>query len=93
MVLAPQAPDDTGLEADRIERWATEALNEATVKSLAEEGYFVSVATAPGAWACEPTVDEAMEVLREVLVDWATLKLADGDGDIPVFGEISLGVH
>ena len=78
-------------QADLIERWAAAALNEAKAKPLAEEGYFVSVAAASGAWACEPTVNEAMAVLREVLVDWATMKLADGDDDIPVFGEISLG--
>ena len=89
MVFARQALGDAGL----VERWATAALNEAEVKSLEEEGYFVTVAAALGAWACEPTVDEAMAVLKDVLVDWATLKLADGDDDIPSFGGIGLGVR
>ena len=86
MVLARQALDDARL----IEQWSTAALNEVEVKSLDEEGYFASVPAARGAWACEPTVDEAMVVLKEVLVDWATLKLADGDDDIPSFGGIRL---
>jgi predicted RNase H-like HicB family nuclease len=83
---------DSGLDANRVERWATEALKEAKVKSLDEEGYFVSVAAAPGAWACERTVDEAVTVLQEVLVDWVTLKLADGEDDIPTFGGVSLAI-
>ena len=86
MFLARQAFDDARL----VEQWSTAALNEAEVKSLDEEGYFVSVPAARGAWACEPTVDEAMVVLKEVLVDWVTLKLADRDDDIPSFGGIRL---
>ncbi|MDE0288365.1 MAG: type II toxin-antitoxin system HicB family antitoxin [bacterium] len=92
MVFTRRAIGDSGLDADRIERWATEALKEAEVKSLDEEGYFVSVAAAPGAWACKPTVDEAMNVLQEVLVDWATLKLADGEDDIPALGGVSVAI-
>ena len=92
MVLARRAANETGQHASRIERWAMEALEQAEVKSLGQEGYSVSVVAAPGAWACEPTVDEAMKVLHEVLVDWATLKLADGEDDIPAFGGISLAI-
>ena len=84
MVLARQALDDASL----IEQWSTAALDEAEVTSLDEEGYFASVPAARGAWACEPTVDEALVVLKEVLVDWVTLKLADRDDDIPSFGGI-----
>ena len=93
MVFARQVPDDAGLQAARIERWATAAVNEAEVKPLDEEGYFAMVSGARGAWACEPTADEAVAVLKEVLVDWATLKVADGDDDIPSFGGISLGIR
>ena len=86
MVSARQAPDGAGL----IDQWSSAALHEAQVKWLDEEGYSVSVPAARGAWACEPTVDEAMVVLKEVLVDWVTLKLADRDDDIPSFGGIGL---
>lgn len=92
MVFAERAVSDNARYASLIERWATEALKEAEMKSLDEEGYFVSVAAAPGAWACEPTVEEAMKVLLEVLVDWAALKLADGADDIPAFGGVTLAI-
>ena len=68
-------------------------MNEAEVKPLEDEGYFARVSGACDAWACEPTADEAMAVLKEVLVDWATLKVADGDDGIPSFGGVSLGLR
>ena len=85
--------DDIGLHANRIERWATAAIAEAEVEQLNDpEGfYFASVPAAPGAWSYEPTVDEALAILQEVLVGWAILKLADGDDDIPDFAGIRLG--
>lgn len=92
MVFTRQAVSSNARYATLVERWATEALKEVEVKSLDEEGYFVSVAAAPGAWACEPTVQDAMRVLLEVLVDWAALQLADGEDDIPAFGAVGLAI-
>lgn len=90
MVVTGKTTHDISRQAKQIGQWATTAIEYAKVKNLDGEGYFVSVAGAPGAWACEPTVGEAVKVLQSVLVDWATLKLADGEDDIPVFGGINL---
>ena len=80
------------VEVSLLDRWATAALAEAEVEQLddPERFYFASVPNAPGAWSYEPTPDEALAVLHEVLVGWATLKLADGDDDIPDFAGILL---
>ena len=84
--------DDIG-QANRIDRWATAAIADAEVEKLVDpEGfYFATVPNAPGAWSYEPTVDEALAGLHEVLVRWAIPKLADGDDDIPDFAGIRLG--
>ena len=82
---------DTGIPAGRIEKWAAAAAARAVVEPMeARDGYYAEVAETPGAWGYGETEGEALSVLRSVLVGWASLKLADGDTDIPAMGEVSL---
>lgn len=49
------------------------------------EGLVATVAGIDGAWGFgnSNSSEEALEDLQSVLIDWATLKLEDGDEDIP----------
>ena len=44
---------------------------------------FATVPGCAGAWAEGATPEEAVSEMFTVLVDWVSLKLADGDSDIP----------
>lgn len=87
-VMDRETPMPVGL----IEKWATAAAARAVVEPMeAPDGFYAEVADAPGAWGYGKTKDEALSVLHSVLVGWASLKLADGDTDIPVMGGV--GFH
>jgi len=85
----PQAPADTsngsGAVLERlIERWAVAAASQAKVRAINDpEGLIATVAGIDGAWGFGNSSEEALEDLQSVLIDWATLKLQDGDEDIP----------
>ena len=82
---------DTGIPTGRIEKWAAAAAAQAVVEPMeAPDGYYAEVAETPGAWGYGETEGEALSVLKGVLVGWASLKLADGDTDIPMMGGVSL---
>ena len=81
----------TGIPPGLIEKWATAAAAQAVVEPMeAPDGYYAEVAETPGAWGYGETEDEALSVLHSVLIGWASLKLADGDTDIPMIGGVSL---
>lgn len=64
--------------------WAEAAVRHAVVRPLEDTDEFVAtVAGVRGAWGAGATADEALDELQSVLIDWATLKLDDGDRDIP----------
>ncbi len=88
MELVADMPSLGVSDAD-LDRWAAAGVREAVVEPVDGE-YFASVSSAPGAWAYEPTPGEALSVLQEVLVGWATLKLEFGHDDLPAFGGIGL---
>ena len=46
-------------------------------------GFVATVAGIEGAWGFGDSSEEALEELESVLIDWASLKLEDGDDDIP----------
>ena len=84
---------DRGAEipSNLITKWAEAAAAQALVEPMeAPDGYYAEVAETPGAWGYGATEDEALSVLHSVLIGWASLKLADGDTDIPVMGGVSL---
>ena len=85
------ADRETGIPPDLIEKWAGAAAAQAVVEPMeAPDGYYAEVAETPGAWGYGETEGEALSVLHSVLIGWASLKLADGDTDVPVMGGISL---
>ncbi len=85
----PSTNDGTTPEG-LVERWANAAVSHATVRTINDPaGLLAAVAGIDGAWGFGQSEDEALDDLRTVLVDWASLKLADGDDDIPTME----GVH
>ena len=80
-----------GIASNLIEEWAAAAAVQALVEPMeAPHGNYAEVAETPGAWSYGETESEALSVLQSVLIGWASLKLADGDTDIPVMGGVSL---
>jgi len=85
----PQAPADSskgsGAALERlIERWAVAATSQAKVRAINDpEGLVATVVGIDGAWGFGSSSEEALGDLQSVLIDWATLKLEDGDEDIP----------
>ena len=66
-----------------VERWVEAAVSQAIVRTIDDPaGLVATVAGIDGAWGFGQSEDEALDDLRSVLVDWASLKLQDGD-DIP----------
>lgn len=67
-----------------IVRWAEAAVSHAIVRSIDDpNGLVATVAGIDGAWGFGDSANEALQDLRSVLIDWASLKLKDGDDDIP----------
>ena len=66
-------------------KWADQAAAHATVKNSKDPaGVIATVSGIEGVWGFGGSPEEALHDLRSVLVDWAGLKLTDGDDDIPV---------
>ena len=89
------APDGQAPSGDvrhkPIVLWAEAAVRHAIVRPLEDTDEFVAtVAGVRGAWGAGATADEALDELQSVLIDWATLKLDDGDRDIPDMEDIRL---
>ncbi|GEM_PF-1205681 len=83
---APQA--DAPATADErhklIVLWADVAVRDAILRRSEDPNELIATVTGlPGAWGAGATPDEALSDLHSVLIGWATLKLDDGDRDIP----------
>ena len=90
--LDTKPPADGGAARERlIERWAEVAVSHAIVRTIDDPaGLIATVAGIDGAWGFGESEAEALDDLRSVLVDWASLKLEDGDDDIPSMEGIHL---
>lgn len=73
-----------------IDRYAHLAIRLANLEPLDEGGYYASIPGFVGVWASGATVADTMDELREVVKDWTTLKLIDGDLDIPPVADLDL---
>lgn len=83
---APQADAPTAADVRRklIVLWADIAVRHAIVRRSEDPDELIATVTdLPGAWGAGATPDEALSDLHSVLIGWATLKLDDGDRDIP----------
>ena len=56
-------------------------------------GHVATVAGIEGAWGFGDTEEGALDELRSVLLGWASLKLEDGDDDIPSMEGVHLVVN
>ena len=73
--------------------WADAAIRHAIARRSEDPDEFIATVTgAPGAWGAGATPEEALSDLHSVLIGWATLKLDDGDRDIPDMDGIRLVV-
>ena len=64
--------------------WAEVAVAHAIVRTIRDPaGFVATVAGIEGTWGFGDSSAEALEELESVLIDWASLKLEDGDDDIP----------
>lgn len=75
-----------------IDRYTRLAVRSASLKRLESGELFAEIRDLPGVWASGASEQEALKELREVVEDWATLKIQDGDRDLPIFGGINLNV-
>ena len=76
---------DPGAALDRlIALWAEIAVSHAIVRSIDDPaGYVATVAGIEGAWGFGDSDGGALDELKSVLIGWASLKVEDGDDDIP----------
>ena len=95
LVVPPVAelgsPDRDAAQRRLIGRWAGIAASHATASEIEDpKGFVASVSGVQGPWAFGLTRTEAIAQLESVLVEWASLKLEDGDDDIPSMEGVDL---
>ena len=79
-----EPPFDGSALGRLVAQWAEIAVSHAAVRGIDDPpGFTAAVAGVDGAWGFGASPEEALAESRSVLVDWARLKLEDGDGDIP----------
>ena len=90
-----EADGSPGTALDRlIARWAEIAVSHAMVRPIDDPaGHVATVAGIEGAWGFGDTEEGALDELRSVLLGWASLKLEDGDDDIPSMEGVHLVVN
>lgn len=92
MAQSDVLPDSQTNTHRLIAAWIAAALSRARIEPIADpEGFFADVSEAWGAWGFGETPEEALMDLQAGLEGWVTLKVADGDDDMPVMGGIRLG--
>ena len=74
-----------------VGQWARAAASCATLESIQDpDGYVATISGLAGPWAFGESKEHALVELDSVLRDWAAIKLADGDDDIPPMKGIHL---
>lgn len=67
-----------------VEQWADIAISHAIVREIEDpNGLIARVVGIKGSWGFGQSACEALAELRTALIDWANIKLEDGDDDIP----------
>jgi predicted RNase H-like HicB family nuclease len=76
-----------------IEKYAAiAAQRHGVLKRLPNGEWFATIPDFEGVWASEPTPEQTLVVLEEVVRDWTLMKLEHKDKDLPVLEEIDLNV-
>lgn len=74
-----------------IQEWAEIAATRAILSDIDDPpGFIATVSGVKGAWGFGDSKQAAIDDLRSVLVGWVTLKLEDGDDDIPSMEGVQL---
>ncbi len=81
----------THLPMQLIEKYAEVAVRHAIFKRH-PDGWVATIRGFSGVWAKERSEEQALEVLKEVVLDWTLLKIELRDHDLPVIEEIDLNV-
>ena len=85
--------DGKPLDVAEVGLWAKIAVTHAIVRSVDDPaGLMATVAGVDGAWGFGASEAEALADLESALIGWASLKLEDGDDDIPSMEEAHLVV-
>jgi hypothetical protein len=61
-------------------------------KRLPDGGWFATIPGFEGVWASEPSLEQTIEALEAVVLDWTLVKIEHKDKDLPVLEEIDLNV-
>ena len=73
-----------------VEKYADLAVRHAMVAQEDDGMWIAKIDGFPGVWASELSAVEALDVLKEVVFEWALLKIEDADRDLPPLGDINL---
>ena len=73
-----------------IVEYAHLAVRDAVTETDDGGRWSLSVPSMPGVWAEAGSFGDALTELEEVVYDWATLKVQDRDGDLPIVRDINL---
>jgi hypothetical protein len=83
---------DRPMPVSLILRYADLAVRHAIVEQQEDGRSLATIREFPGVWACEDSAWEALGVLKEVVFEWALLKIEDSDRDLPSLGDIDLNL-
>lgn len=76
-----------------VEDYVGLAMQHVRVRQLPDGFWIADVVGLDGAWSDGETAEEAIDALPDIIFDWAMLKVADRDGDIPPMGDIDLNTY
>jgi UPF0150-like len=87
-----QPGGDRPLPVHLLQGYAKRAVRHAIVEQQEDGTWLATIAGFEGVWASEPSAIQALQVLEEVVFEWALLKIEDEDRDLPVLDDIDLNV-
>jgi predicted RNase H-like HicB family nuclease len=83
---------DRPMPVSLILRYAELAVRHAIVDQQEDGEWLATIRGFPGVWARERSAVEALDVLKEVVFEWALLKVEDEDRDLPSLSDIDLNL-
>jgi len=86
-----ESPETLEETESSIQQWAEIAASQAILSDMDDpSGFVATVNGIKGAWGFGESKQAAIDELRSVLIGWVTLKLEDGDDDIPSMEGVQL---
>ena len=74
-----------------LEVYASNAVKHATVENLEDGTYYAEVSDLSGVWSNAGSKEDALQELKETIIEWLEMKVEDEDDDIPVLNNLNLG--